>query len=229
MKSILCILLRLKKGREYMKIQLPSITGLPMQTPVKDKGTAKTWQRAAERASATAEQSELSDAQKLSLFKQEISTKLETMLTHGSVHNVAVDISDAGFKAMMEDPAYCEQMLGLIQRDIGSSYVPCTVSVSIRIGETAEQYRADSWSTSNDAEFWGRSASSFWTKTSDRRRASDAEALWKKRQQYTQQQAALMARLMRSREMQKGTQPSAPLDRSDSYSGSSPASLSFLI
>lgn len=89
-------------------------------------------------------------------FKRDFYADLDRIVHNPTVIDAAVQISDEAFAAMREDPAYRQQMLELVQRDLGSSYAPRPASVMIRIGRTAADYRADSWPAGYDGEFRSR-------------------------------------------------------------------------
>ncbi len=86
-------------------------------------------------------------------------------------------------------------MLSLIRRDMTGSVAPAPdCSMIIRVGATAKDYRADSWSVYNDSEFYARSQDSFYKKTSnkkDRQKELLAEFL-KKRTQVKRRRRELM-------------------------------------
>ena len=112
---------------------------------------------------------ELSEAEKMELFKKEFYEDLSKVTNHRTVSNAAVNISAAAFKAMKEDPQYREKVLSLIQRDWGSSYAPRNCSVLITVGATLNEYRADSWPVGYDSEFDVRSQNSFYKRTSEKK------------------------------------------------------------
>lgn len=105
-------------------------------------------------------------------FRRSLSAQLSGLRQHPSVQNAAVNITPEGLKAMQEDPEYREQVLALIQRDIGSSYAPRDASVCITVGATLDEYRGDSWSVGYDGEFQGRSANSFWKRESGKKESA---------------------------------------------------------
>lgn len=109
----------------------------------------------------------LSDAEEMQLFKQEFYADLSKIASHPSVRNVAVNLSDAAFQAMKDDPEYRAQVLSLLQRDLGSSVAPRSCSLLITVGTKLDQYRGDSWPVENDSEFHLRSKDSFYKRTSE--------------------------------------------------------------
>lgn len=145
----------------------------------------------AEPARAGSASGVLSDAQELELFRLTIRSELAAIPNHGTVRNVAVDISGAGFRAMQEDPEYREKVTALIARDIGSSYAPRPASVHIRIGADLESYRADSWPAAYDSKYRERTQNSFYERSADR---DEKEPLWTPSRRYTLQQQMAAAR-----------------------------------
>lgn len=137
---------------------------------------------------------ELSEAEEMELFKKEFYEDLSKVTNHSTVSNAAVNISDAAFEAMKEDPQYREKVLSLIKRDWGDSYAPRNCSVMITVGATLNEYRADSWPVGYDSEFDVRSQNSFYKRTSekkDRQKGLLAEYLEKRVQAKKQQQELL--------------------------------------
>ena len=123
---------------------------------------------------------ELSEAEEMELFKKEFYEDLSKVTNHRTVSNAAVNISEAAFKAMKEDPQYREKVLSLIQRDWGDSYAPRNCSVLITVGATLNEYRADSWPVGYDSEFDVRSQNSFYKRTSekkDRQKAAEKQGI----------------------------------------------------
>ena len=137
---------------------------------------------------------ELSEAEEMEQFKKDFYEDLSKITNHRTVSNAAVNISEAAFKAMKEDPQYREKVLSLIQRDWGDSYAPRNCSVLITVGATLNEYRADSWPVGYDSEFDVRSQNSFYKRTSekkDRQKELLEEYLEKRAQAKRQQQELL--------------------------------------
>ena len=144
---------------------------------------------------------ELSEAEEMELFKKEFCEDLSKVTNHRTVSNAAVNISEAAFKAMKEDPQYREKVLSLIQRDWGDSYAPRNCSVLITVGETLNEYRADSWPVGYDSEFDVRSQNSFYKRTSekkDRQKELLEEYLEKRAQAKRQQQELLNEKIVKA-------------------------------
>ena len=137
---------------------------------------------------------ELSEAEEMEQFKKDFYEDLSKITNHRTVSNAAVNISEAAFKAMKEDPQYREKVLSLIQRDWGDSYAPRNCSVLITVGATLNEYRADSWPVGYDSEFDVRSQNSFYKRTSekkDKQKELLEEYLEKRAQAKRQQQELL--------------------------------------
>ena len=137
---------------------------------------------------------ELSEAEEMEQFKKEFYEDLSKVTNHRTVSNAAVNISEAAFKAMKEDPQYREKVLSLIQRDWGDSYAPRNCSVLITVGATLNECRADSWPVGYDSEFDVRSQNSFYKRTSekkDKQKELLEEYLEKRAQAKRQQQELL--------------------------------------
>lgn len=116
----------------------------------------------AARVSSAQQKTDLSGLGEMQLFKKEFYEELSKIVINPTVSNAAVNISDAAFQAMKDDPEYRAQVLSLLKRDLGASFAPRNCSILITVGTSLEEYRADSWPVVNDAEFYERSADSFW-------------------------------------------------------------------
>jgi len=112
---------------------------------------------------------ELSETEEMEIFKKEFYEDLSKITIHSTLNNVAVNISEAAFKAMKDDPEYREKILSLLQRDLGSSLAPRNCSAVFTVGATLSEYRGDSWPVGYDSEFYARSQNSFYKKTSDKK------------------------------------------------------------
>ena len=137
---------------------------------------------------------ELSEAEEMEIFKKEFYGDLSKITNHRTVSNVAVNISEAAFKVMKDNPEYREKILSLIQRDLGASYAPRDCSVLITVGATLDDYRGDSWSVGYDSEFHMRSRNSFYKRTSGKqdRQKEILEKYLKKRAQVKKQQQEML-------------------------------------
>ena len=162
------------------------------------KNVKSTEKFALEKTSGT---QELSEAEEMELFKKEFYEDLSKVTNHRTVSNAAVNISEAAFKAMKDDPQYREKVLSLIQRDWGDSYAPRNCSVLITVGATLNEYRADSWPVGYDSEFDVRSQNSFYKRTSekkDRQKELLEEYLEKRAQAKKQQQEMLNEKIAKA-------------------------------
>ncbi len=117
----------------------------------------------------TSDTQELSEAEEMELFKKEFYEDLSKITVHKTLNNVAINISEAGFKAMKDDPEYREKILSLLKRDLESSVAPRNCSAVFTVGATIKEYRGDSWPVGYDSEFYARSQNSFFKKTSDKK------------------------------------------------------------
>jgi len=150
---------------------------------------------------ATQQKAELSKAEEMQLFKKEFYEDLSKIICNPTVSNAAVNISDAAFQAMKDDPEYRAQVLALLQRDLGASYAPRNCSVLITVGTSLDQYRADSWPVGNDSEFHTRSKGSFWEQRMERH----------KKYMELAEEAAAKRRLMMKLRMNGGSVSAAEL------------------
>ena len=169
-----------------------------MATTKSTKNVKSTEKFALEKTSGT---QELSEAEEMELFKKEFYEDLSKVTNHRTVSNAAVNISEAAFKAMKDDPQYREKVLSLIQRDWGDSYAPRNCSVLITVGATLNEYRADSWPVGYDSEFDVRSQNSFYKRTSekkDRQKELLEEYLEKRAQAKKQQQEMLNEKIAKA-------------------------------
>jgi len=143
---------------------------------------------------------ELSKAEEMELFKKEFYEDLSKITVHKTLNNVAINISEAGFKAMKDDPEYREKILSLLKRDLGSSLAR-NCSAVFTVGATIKEYRGDSWPVGYDSEFYARSQDSFFKKTSgkkDRQKELLEEYLEKRAQAKKQQQELLNEKIAKA-------------------------------
>ena len=150
---------------------------------------------------AVQQKAELSEAEEMQLFKKEFYEDLSKIVCNPTVSNAAVNISDAAFQAMKDDPEYRAQVLSLLQRDLGASFAPRNCSILITVGTDLNQYRADSWPVSNDSEFHSRSKGSFWEQRMERH----------KKYMELAEEAAAKRRLMMKLRMNGGSVSAAEL------------------
>lgn len=150
---------------------------------------------------ATQQKAELSKAEEMQLFKKEFYEDLSKIICNPTVSNAAVNISDAAFQAMKDNPEYRAQVLSLLQRDLGASFAPRNCSILITVGTSLDQYRADSWPVGNDSEFHLRSKNSFWEQRMERH----------KKYMELQQEAAARRRMLMKLRMNGGSVSAAEL------------------
>ena len=148
---------------------------------------------------------ELSKAEEMEIFKKEFYEDLSKITNHKTVSNAAVNISEAAFKAMKDDPQYREKILSLIQRDWGDSYAPRNCSVLITVGATLNEYRGDSWPVGYDSEFGVRSQNSFYKRTSDNKDSQKEllEEYLEKRAQVKKQQQEMLNEKIAKQEQER--------------------------
>ena len=150
---------------------------------------------------STQQKTVLSEAEEMQLFKKEFYEDLSKIVCNPTVSNAAVNISDAAFQAMKDDPEYRTQVLSLLQRDLGASFAPRNCSILITVGTDLDQYRADSWPVGNDSEFHLRSKGSFWEQRMERH----------KKYMELAEEAAAKRRLMMKLRMNGGSVSAAEL------------------
>ncbi len=133
---------------------------------------------------------ELSEAEEMELFKKEFYQELSQITMHTTVSNAAVNVTEAAFKRMKDDPEYKQQVLNWIKHDLGASYGSRNASVMLTVGGTLEECRGDAWPVSADSEFGIRSQDSFYIKK-DKQKELLEKYLEKQAQAKRQQQEML--------------------------------------
>ena len=108
-------------------------------------------------------------------FASRLYENLDAIQFDHSVVNGAVDITAEGLEAMRTDSIYCDQVMSLIRKEFSSSYSPRQVSIHVSAGATLDEYRVDTWTAANDAEFRRISASSFYSRMGHQSASSPAE------------------------------------------------------
>jgi hypothetical protein len=137
---------------------------------------------------------ELSEAEEMELFKKEFYQELSQITMHTTVSNAAVNVTEAAFKRMKDDPEYKQQVLNWIKHDLGASYGSRNASVMLTVGGTLEECRGDAWPVSADSEFGIRSQDSFYKRSNekkDKQKELLEEYLEKRAQAKRQQQEML--------------------------------------
>ena len=147
---------------------------------------------------------ELSEAEEMEIFKKEFYEDLSKITIHKTLNNVAINISEAGFKAMKDDPQYREKILSLLKRDLGSSLAR-NCSAVFTVGATIKEYRGDSWPVGYDSEFYARSQNSFYKKTSSKKDSQKEllEEYLEKRAQVKKQQQEMLNEKIAKQEQER--------------------------
>ena len=145
-------------------------------------------------AEKTAYSKELSEAEEMAVFKKEFYEELSQININRTVSNAAVNVTEAAFKRMKDDPEYKQQVLSWIKHDLGASYGSRNASVMLTVGETLEQCRGDAWPVSADSEFGIRSQDSFYKSSNERkeRQKELLEEYLEKRVQVKKQQQEIL-------------------------------------
>ena len=148
---------------------------------------------------------ELSEAEEMEIFKKEFYEELSKITNHRTVSNAAVNVSEAAFKAMKDDPEYKQQVLSWIKHDLGASYGSRNASVMLTVGSTLEEYRGDAWPVSADSEFGIRSQDSFYKRTSDKKDSQKEllEEYLEKRAQVKKQQQEMLNEKIAKQEQER--------------------------
>ena len=148
---------------------------------------------------------ELSEAEEMEIFKKEFYEELSKITNHRTVSNAAVNVSEAAFKAMKDDPEYKQQVLNWIKHDLGASYGYRNASVMLTVGRTLEECRGDAWPVSADSEFGIRSQDSFYKRTSDKKDKQKEllEEYLEKRAQVKKQQQEMLNEKIAKQEQER--------------------------
>ncbi|MFG6322296.1 MAG: hypothetical protein K1W41_12395 [Lachnospiraceae bacterium] len=148
---------------------------------------------------------ELSEAEEMEIFKKEFYEELSKITNHRTVSNAAVNVSEAAFKAMKDDPEYKQQILSWIKHDLGASYGSRNASVMLTVGSTLEECRGDAWPVSADSEFGIRSQDSFYKRTSDKKDSQKEllEEYLEKRAQVKKQQQEMLNEKIAKQEQER--------------------------
>ena len=109
---------------------------------------------------------EMTPEEEMAAFKKEIYDELSQMQSHNTLSNISVNFTEDGFKAMKDNPAYREEVMSMIKRDLGNSYArPC--SILITVGKSVNDYSAYSCSVECDSAYWEGSKDSFYTRNKE--------------------------------------------------------------
>lgn len=131
------------------------------------------------------EDTELSEAEKLEAFKKEIWNEINRMPRCSSI-NWSIQITDGGFKRMMQDPEYKEKIMSVLAEDAAVGRPPITSSMCV-IDENGLTGCAYSFGYGEEVfEAHSNDKDSFYTKKAAKK--IDYEELWEeqqlKREQY---------------------------------------------
>ena len=88
---------------------------------------------------------ELSAQEEMAAFKRGFYEEVANIQIHNTVKNVAINVSEDGFRRMKDDPKYKEEILGLLRRDLCAPFIH-SVSSLITIGGSINEYCATAWS-----------------------------------------------------------------------------------
>ena len=115
------------------------------KTEVKRNGL-KSFQTQVEKADSA----KLTKEQEMELFKQKFYEEINQIPKSRYVKSLFVHITDQGWERMKADSKYRDQMLSLIKRD-ATGFSFDRTNRFITVGATADEYRAESWGSSNDS------------------------------------------------------------------------------
>lgn len=96
-----------------------------------------------------ADSAKLTKEQEMELFKKEFYEEIDKIPKARYVKSLFIHITDKGWERMKADAKYREQMLALIKRDTTGFSFDRTNRL-ITVGATSEEYRAESWGSSDD-------------------------------------------------------------------------------
>ena len=175
------------------------VTNYPMGYEARRTQRATTEKTFAQKLSANevndVEQTkEMTPEEELEAFKKEFYQELSQITMHSTVSNAAVNVTEAAFKRMKDDPEYKQQVLNWIKHDLGVSYGSRNASVMLTVGSTLEECRGDAWPVSADSEFGICSQNSFYKRNIERKERQDGllEEYLEKRAQAKRLQEKLM-------------------------------------
>lgn len=84
------------------------------------------------------------ERREMAKFKMEFYAEVASIPKSSSIKYM-LNISEAAFEKMKNDPEYREQIMDLLKRDLTGNYMGST-TIMFTVGEEIEHYRADSWS-----------------------------------------------------------------------------------
>lgn len=133
-------------------------------------------------------ETELSEAEKLKAFKKEIWDEINRMPRCSSI-NWSIQITDGGFKRMMQDPEYKEKIMSVLAEDAAVGRSPITSSMCV-IDENGLTGCAYGFGYGEEAfEAHSNDKDSFYTKKATKK--VDYEELWEEQQLKREQQERL--------------------------------------
>lgn len=149
---------------------------------------------------------EMTPEEELEAFKKEFYQELSQITMHSTVSNAAVNVTEAAFKRMKDDPEYKQQVLNWIKHDLGASYGSRNASVMLTVGSTLEECRGDAWPVSADSEFGIRSQDSFYKRSNERKERQEEllEEYLEKRAQAKKLQEKLMNEEVAEKKLEHG-------------------------
>lgn len=134
------------------------------------------------------EDTEFSETEKLEAFKKEIWDEINRMPRCSSI-NWSIQITDDGFKRMMQDPEYKEKIMSVLAEDAAVGRSPITSSMCV-IDENGLTGCAYGFGYSEEAfEAHSNDKDSFYTKKATKK--VDYEELWEEQQLKREQQERL--------------------------------------
>lgn len=157
-------------------------------------------------ALASASQSEevnvvpLNGEMSLEEYKKQIYLQLSEMSVHPALGRteISVQISEKAFERMKGDPAYEEQMLELIDRDLNEGWHigMAPAYIMVQVGENESDYRATSMGSAYKDTYEQKSKNSFWE-----RRKIRAQELKEYEQKRAEKLATLRIRAIKAANM----------------------------
>lgn len=107
--------------------------------------------------------------QTLEEFKGEFRRYLDSIEINPALSGtpMTVNISDAAFERMMNEPEFKEKIISLFERDMCDpawSRMPAPAYMNFRIEASGEEYLATSWGSAHADAFRSRSEGAFWSR-----------------------------------------------------------------
>lgn len=134
-------------------------------------------------------ETELSEVEKLEAFKTEIWNEINRMPRCDSI-NFSIQITDAGFKRMMEEPAFKEKIMAVLAQEAAVARPPVTSSMS-RVDENGHTGCSYNFGYGEEAlEVHSNDKDSFYKKKATKK--VDYEKLWDEQRLERKQQQEKM-------------------------------------